>query len=311
VEPNQPGTLALVGAGRAGPTLAFGLVDAGWTVSAVAGRDPGDDAVVEAAVLLGGEPRAVADVARDADLVIIATPDAAVADAARMAASDARPGALIIHLAGSLGLAAFHDARRFRSDLRFGALHPLVSIPSVSEGLDRLPGAYAAVAGDPQVDALAVALGMRPFTVLDADRPTYHAAAAIAANHLVALLGQVERLATEAGVPFEAFMPLVESAVRNTAALGPTDALTGPAARGDVETILAHIQTIPESERPSYLAMAREAWKLAGRTDLLLDVVLFGLEEHMESSAQSSAPTASEARTADAERVTKGADSAS
>lgn len=309
MESNQPGTLALVGPGRAGPTVAFALIDAGWSVAAVAGRDPSDDAVIDTAFLLGAEPRAVSDVGVGADLVIIATPDAAVSDAARAAAVGADSGALMVHLAGSLGLAAFHAARRFRSDLRFGALHPLVSIPSVSAGLDRLAGAYAAVAGDVQVDALASSMALHPFTVADADRPTYHAAAAVAANHLVALLAQVERLARDAGVPFEAFLPLVDSAVRNVSVLGPKAALSGPAARGDVETILAHLHALPEQERPSYLALAREAWKLADRTDALLDVVLFSLDEHA-SRSESPAVERDRSEGAGEDHATEGAESA-
>ena len=62
---------------------------------------------------------------------------------------------------------------------------------------------------------LAVELGLHPFRVDDADRALYHAAAAIASNHLVALLGQVERLAATAGVPFDAFLPLVRASLDN------------------------------------------------------------------------------------------------
>ena len=42
-------------------------------------------------------------------------------------------------------------------------------------------------------------LGGRLVTVADGDRATYHAAACMAANHVVALLGQVERVAATVG----------------------------------------------------------------------------------------------------------------
>ena len=60
----------------------------------------------------------------------------------------------------------------------------------------------------------------------------YHAAACIASNHLVALLGQVERLASSAGVPFDAFAPLVQSSVINAFGIGPALALTGRSLHG-------------------------------------------------------------------------------
>ena len=82
-----------------------------------------------------------------------------------------------------------------RPDVRVGAMHPLQTFPSASIGVERLRGAWAAVAGDPQTSELATALGMRPFELPDSERAQYHAAAVVASNHLVALLGQVERLA--------------------------------------------------------------------------------------------------------------------
>ena len=54
------------------------------------------------------------------------------------------------------------------------------------------------------------------------------AAACIAANHVVALLGQVERVAASVGLDVEAFLPLTRAAVDDVAALGPRRALTGP-----------------------------------------------------------------------------------
>ena len=84
------------------------------------------------------------------------------------------------------------------------------------------------------------ALGGRSFVVADDDRAGYHAAACIASNHLVALLGQVERVAAGSGVPLEAFLDLVAATVDNVRTLGPAAALTGPAARGDRDTIGRH-----------------------------------------------------------------------
>jgi predicted short-subunit dehydrogenase-like oxidoreductase (DUF2520 family) len=108
---------------------------------------------------------------------------------------------------------------------------------------------------------------MRPFRVDAVDRVRYHAAACVASNHLVALLGQVERLAAHADVPFEAFLPLVRGTVENVDELGPAAALTGPVARGDDETVTRHVDAIPDDERDGYEALVREARRLAGQRD--------------------------------------------
>jgi error-prone DNA polymerase len=61
--------------------------------------------------------------------------------------------------------------------------------------------------------------------VSDENRALYHAAACVAANHVVALLGQVERLASAADVPFAAFFDIVRAAVDNTEQLADLPAL--------------------------------------------------------------------------------------
>jgi predicted short-subunit dehydrogenase-like oxidoreductase (DUF2520 family) len=96
----------------------------------------------------------------------------------------------------------------------------------------------------------------------DADRTTYHAAAVMASNHLVALLGAVERVAAQAGVPLDAFLDLVRGTVDNVAVLGPEGALTGPVARGDWDTVARHLAALPESERGTYQAMTDAAERL-------------------------------------------------
>ena len=61
------------------------------------------------------------------------------------------PGALVIHLAGSRGTDVFDELLARRTGVRVGALHPLQSFPNTTIGLERLRGAWAAVAGDPEV----------------------------------------------------------------------------------------------------------------------------------------------------------------
>ena len=87
---------------------------------------------------------------------------------------------------------------------------------------------------------------MRPVEVADEDRAAYHAAASIAANFLVALEGQAERLAATAGVPRELLVPLARAALDNWAANGAEQALTGPVARGDEATIARQRAAIEE-----------------------------------------------------------------
>lgn len=224
--------------------MAAALTEVGWRVRPVLGR--------------AATPAEMAGAAADVDLVLVATPDASVATVA--AAIEPADTAVVAHMAGSLGLDAVAPHPRP------AAVHPLVALPDTAVGSRRLlAGGWFAVAGDPLVEQVVDDLGGRALRVADADRAAYHAAAVVASNHLVALLGQAERIAAVAGVPFAALMDLVRATVDNVDELGPAAALTGPAARGDTETIRRHLEAIGPDERAAYEALAREARRLAGR----------------------------------------------
>jgi len=232
-------SIRIIGPGRAGTSLAAALSARGWEFAGFLGRH--DD---------------LADAARGVDVLVIATPDDAIAEVAASVLPAA--GTTVVHLSGSLGLEALapHPLR--------GALHPLVPLPNGEVGAARLgSGVTFAVAGAPAARAVVECLGGRVVEVADADRAAYHAAACIAANHVVALLGQVERVAAEVGLDLESFLPLTRAAVDDVAALGARDALTGPARRGDWATLSRHLDALDEGERPGYQAGAALATRLA------------------------------------------------
>lgn len=239
---NPPDDLRVrvIGPGRAGASLAAALDAAGVTVHPPLGRgqDPGDAAA-------------------DADLVVVATPDPVIGAVAARIRPD--PAVLVVHLAGSLGPDALG------SHPRRGVLHPLVSLPDPAVGARRLAdGAWFGIDADRADDRGLLAgivslLGGHAIGVTDDARAAYHAAAVIASNHLVALIGQVERVAAVAGVPRDAYLALARHTLDGLADAPAARMLTGPVARGDWATVRRHIDALPGVERPAYAALAEAA----------------------------------------------------
>lgn len=223
----------IIGNGRAGASFAGALTSLGiCEVLAVLGRD--DDPT---------------GAAQDVDLVLIAVPDAAVADVA--AAIHRNPDAVIAHCSGSLGLAPL------AGHWRRAVIHPLMSLPNAESGESALRshGWFGLSAdGDHLAAEIVGSMGGHPLVVAEDDWATYHACAVIAANHFVGLMGQVERLAASIGAPLAAYLSLASTAWGDVLRLGPAEALTGPVARGDWETVERHLAAIPEDERAAYQA---------------------------------------------------------
>lgn len=228
-------SVCVVGRGRAGGSFFAALATVGWDAMLVASDEP---------------------VPEGASLVLLCVPDAAVAGlAATLVVVEDR---VVAHCAGSLGLDVLEPHPRRAS------IHPLVALSNPTVGSQALAaGATFAVAGDPIVNDVVVALNGTAITVPEESRAAYHAAACIASNHLVALLGQAERVAATAGVPLSAYLDLVRVSLDNVVRLGPADALTGPAARNDTVTLDAHRAALDPSELDAYGAMVDQCRRLA------------------------------------------------
>ena len=226
--------ILIVGAGRAGTSFAAALSGV-HSVSLV----HHDDVLAPA----------------ECDLVMLCVPDDAISEvAATLEVSD---HTVVAHVAGSrtLDVLAGHA--------RVASLHPLATLPNALVGAARLRGATFAVDGDELAAEVVTSLEGRIIRVPASSRTIYHATAVASANHLVALMGQVQVLAHQVGLSLEDFWPLARQSLDDVAAYGPAEALTGPASRGDLATLNAHLEVVPLDERTTYQALAQRAQRLA------------------------------------------------
>ncbi len=262
----HPAQLAVgvVGAGRAGTAMAVALSRAGHRViaaSAVSERSRRRvSRSLPAAVIATPE-----QVLARADLVLLTVPDDALPGLVAGLAATGVPvaGRLLVHASGRHGLAVLEPASRLGA-LPL-ALHPVMTFTGRGDDADKMAGISFGVTAPEQLrpvaEALVMEMGGEPVFIAEDKRGTYHAALSSAANHLVTLVVQACDLLADAGVAEPARMlgPLLGAALENVLAVGDA-ALTGPVARGDAETIAAHVDAISAAAPqalPAYLAMAR------------------------------------------------------
>jgi predicted short-subunit dehydrogenase-like oxidoreductase (DUF2520 family) len=253
-----------------GQGLGLALKRRGYKIALVA-RTPRD--VIPPLMLHAGSR---AEATFGAELVLIATPDDAIASvAAELAAEDAiARDQVVLHLSGLLDRKVLLPLEE--SGAGCGSFHPLQSVAEPSRAAERLKGAYVGIEGDDRAltaaERLANTLRMIPVRIPADAKPAYHAGAAFVANYTVALVGVAERLARAAGVPEDIaariYLPLLSGAVANLNELGPAASLTGAVRRGDEQTIRAHLQALNPEERMLYRTVGRAAVALAREAGL-------------------------------------------
>lgn len=265
----RPARLAVgvVGTGRVGCALGAAWHRAGHRVIAASrgserSRRRAQEWLPNVPLLQPGE------VVARAGLALLTVPDEVLPDlAAELAASGAvAAGQLVVHTSGRRGTAVLDPCTR-QGALPL-ALHPMMTFTGRGDDAARLSGCFFGVTAPealrPAAEALVVETGGEPAWVPEGSRALYHTALAAGANHLATLVAESVALLGRAGVsePERAIAPLLQAALDNALRSGVAG-VTGPAARGDADTVAAHLDELrydgPESTETlaAYVALAR------------------------------------------------------
>lgn len=265
----------IVGAGHVGAVIGAALQRAGHDVRAISAVS--NASLDRAAALLPGVPvREVPDVVSDADLLVLAVPDDALAPLITgLTAIEAwLPGQIVMHVSGRHGLAPFDPA--LAVPVLPLAIHPAMAFTGTHVDLDRLVGCPFVVtsAGDlrPVAEALVLEMGGHPVWIADASRPRY-SAAVDHTSHLATLIGQALDLLRGAGVgdPGALLRHLAEAELDNALRHGDS-ALNGPVLRGDIGTVEEHLRQCAQASPdtlPTYRALALATTERAARAGRL------------------------------------------
>jgi predicted short-subunit dehydrogenase-like oxidoreductase (DUF2520 family) len=262
------GEIGIIGGGRAGTGLALALGRAEQGVALLMRRASPLPKPLRATVMADGPDH---QWLTEHPVLLLAVPDDAIRALAESLARTKAigPDHVVLHLSGVLGQEALAPLVSSRAAL--GSLHPLQTFADPTQAPDRLRGAWAAVEGTPRAvevgEQVAALVGLRPFRITGKAKALYHASAVFASNYLVVVEAVAQRLLRHTGLSdadaWAALRPLVEGTVATMMRGDPRDALTGPVARGDAETIVKHLNALTIDDAKLYQSLGRAALELA------------------------------------------------
>lgn len=247
--------IGFIGAGKVATAFGRYLRIHGVNISGY--FDPHEDKVIHAC--RGAHSRVcrnAGEVAAGSDAVLITTRDDQIQGAceALVRMQAVGPHHLVGHMSGA------HSSSILSAAADAGAvvfsLHPLQAFAQEEQALADLPHTYFSLEGTDarlkQVEKVLEKTGNKFFRIRPEDKRLYHLAACIFSNYLVTLMASGLEALTRSGIRpqegFQAMLPLIRGTIDNTARLGPARALTGPIARGDVNTVKHHLEALDAAD---------------------------------------------------------------
>ncbi len=253
--------LGFIGAGTVGTALSVKLSSKDYQVIAVSSQSR--ISALKLAQAVNGchafnNNQAVADAA---ELIFITTPDDIIASVA--SEIQWHRGQSVVHCSGALSTDILEPAKKLGAQV--GSFHPLQTFASVKQAIENMPGStFAVEAEEPLLSTLedmATALDGHWIELEATDKIVYHAAAVIACNYLVTLVKLAADLWQNFNIPqsqaTQALLPLLRGTIHNIDTVGIPQCLTGPIARGDIETIKKHLAAL-QKVAPALLSTYQE-----------------------------------------------------
>jgi predicted short-subunit dehydrogenase-like oxidoreductase (DUF2520 family) len=178
------------------------------------------------------------------DLILIAVADSAISSMIQQTIFP--KSAIVIHASGSQPMSVFHAT----GIQNFGVVYPLQTFSKQKDfSFSEVPLFVEANNRATEEQLLNFSKILSPkVALLSSDkRLRLHMAAVMACNFSNALYAIAEDQLSAAGLDFELLRPLMEETVQKAVTIGPKQAQTGPATRGDSEIITKHLNLLHQS----------------------------------------------------------------
>ncbi|OPJ56272.1 Rossmann-like and DUF2520 domain-containing protein [Alkalithermobacter paradoxus] len=189
------------------------------------------------------------------DIIFITTNDDAIESVVNNICDEnmLRKDQIIVHMSGSLSSNVLKRAKDFGCFVY--SMHPLQSFADIEGSINKLKSTVFTIEGcDEKIEVIESILkntGNKYFRIDSQLKSIYHAGACVVSNYLVTLMDFGLSFFEKSGInredAFEAVYPLISGTLENIRNLGCEKGITGPIARGDINTVKKHLTSIEEN----------------------------------------------------------------
>jgi len=266
-------SIGVIGPGRLGKAFLYALNQVGQTISLIVGRN--QDSLKSLQKELPDSY--LATDFRDwppVDILLVTVPDDSIEQVADQLANSSLNlrSVIVAHTSGAKSSEVLAPLRE--KGALVASIHPAQSFAGTPDDARKFQNATFAIEGDSQAAImladLAASLGGIPFKIPTQAKPLYHLACVMVSNYSTALMDSGLAILEQIGIARPRgktiLLPLFQTAAKNLDSANPEDILTGPIARGDVETVKEHLENLKNKNPqrlPMYISLGRETLNLA------------------------------------------------
>lgn len=222
---------------------------------------------------------------KDSDTIFITTPDSEISvvwsEIKKLSIKDK----LICHCSGSISSEIFSNINNHGA---YGySIHPMFAISDKYNSYKNLSQAFITIEGHNKhieyFKHLFSSLGNDVAIISKENKSLYHAASVTVSNLILGLINNAINYLEDCGFTKETAMkalyPLIEFNLKNIKEKGVIDSLTGPVERGDLVTVINHLDVLREEDKELYRLLSRNILKIAKVKNLNRDYK--NLEEYL------------------------------
>ena len=209
------------------------------------------------------------DLIKNSDAIFITTPDNQIADVWNEVKKLPIKEKLICHCSGSISSEVFSNINNHGA---YGySIHPMFAISDKYNSYKDLSQAFITIEGNEKhieyLKMLFSHLGNDVAIINKENKILYHAASVTVSNLVLGLINNGVNYLEECGftkeMAIKALYPLIENNLRNIKERGAVKSLTGPIERGDLSTVINHLNVIREEDKELYRLLSKNILKIA------------------------------------------------